>query len=1715
MNSSTGSSTPDVGSWIWLSFREEGRTTRREWAAHVTAHEKTRSSLSSADRPSFSVEYRNGSTESINATPYWRYIDGDTDPGADHPDYEDSRYQEAQRNLTDPEYQRRRRSGQMNWAAQWLAARAVDGCGAGSNFPVTIRGLTHRGEGTDREAFLSGRGPLDKAINERISASSNMSWTDQEQRDNNEEYPVMLHWYFFKYWQLLSLRRSLLNSRIVYLLKIVRIAASSTKAAAEERMRVFASPPLVSTATEAEVAELKQVHGKWAMYVAESKNEMPVLYNTIQKSIKEIAHQLGLLSRAAFKQAMVIRSVLPPPDGDRQAALDAAREEYATNPAFGPVSAFLAATAAPKELSPLYHKRLYNRMPSLLDLVANIGDATTPGVRSAMFLASEDASRLLRPEQERLASDFGLLFTKEKTEELADEKANATGSGGGELPLDPTKRPILFYSQFDNLEFYGSDRGAYRIWETTTGYRRYVYFEDLPVGVQEELRRRGPAAQSEVPPEHTGIESGADFQPTEEDDKKMRHVQLAMLAKFDRVASYEEACAYDPEQARREWEEERMEADEQGRGSPGDRRHLELTAGVKQYDVEHEDGAAKATVKARGSGSNGGALASAWNKRGQVIRPTMPLHENFAELTTQRKLVSDAVQGAPPGAAVAIGSDGGMGFPSLRALLESRKLFLRAADRGFDATGEGGGDTIDLTGDDDDDDDDDDDETLSDDELEHAAADCPEDEGSDDEQRRVSPEAKAAAAEQREARRNAKKKKPTTRDYHNAARVRFVIALWHTVQFAVEIVLKAFESEVTAFAAQWRHSLGRIKFLVTNGNLKRAMSELLSIAAGIAIFFLGLYRRHGEPKDGATYGDAEAWIESWCRTRPAASRLWHLREFTCMAIAMHACIRGRCWMHTRALHAALLALACVVGGDKYRLIIMAFLLDERSMSDEEMMAVIEAMFVNCGAMFDANDEFLELMQKWGRFHLRDYHNLQCLHRSEVVFPRMHEKSPGADVGTQPADPSLRGFGSTHVLRMEIVATVASACGRMFPSEGGVVYPLEVTMRGAYVASEVATEGSGAAAEEEADITGLPLSSAAQDLTQHGRAVVLIDAEESVLSEGGDFGRLGRLVSSSATRQKASESAVARAGARTDEAIAQAFGRGTSGLMRSLVAAYLAKEGDSSCHSKEEVAVSLTRGKKAKTWPVAIDDHGCIKATQRAAQKEGAPKTGDLAVKVGAVAVRADGVLQDGAIEKAREELAKAGTELAVTFRRLTDAEKPPPLLGDAKHAALLKAIRRWRKDSDTSATAALVDSEFDFNTNATATRAAEARIATAVEGEAPSFDRNAAARDALPAAFDPTLHTGLRWRAAEVARLDGLGANPLGLGAETTALDAMRALTQYLFEDQPAMACWPRPGSSTSAAARPTAMDGVAGEVLKGRANWAPWKQDRYGGWQGNARAAAAALGGGTQQLGGGRRAVVMAQSGWRKEREMMRALEERRRRAQAGATRTSPSRWDSEAPPPFWRKAFVRSCQKRVEKAEGKAEEEARAKAELLEQKARKKEEAAAEAARKAKEAEERKAAAVKKKAEQAAQKMAAAAKKKAEQAAQKQKKEDEKAAQKAKKAEEKEARKKEEEEAKEAARVAKEEANAARAKAAGARAEATTKKAAADKAKKERAKKAKAEASKAAAAAEDERQKRSKAIVTARSQNGRLRVQHNYSLLGSSGKPQEGGQENWINGT
>ena len=41
-------------------------------------------------------------------------------------------------------------------------------------------------------------------------------------------------------------------------------------------------------------------------------------------------------------------------------------------------------------------------------------------------------------------------------------------------------------------------------------------------------------------------------------------------------------------------------------------------------------------------------------------------------------------------------------------------------------------------------------------------------------------------------------------------------------------------------------------------------------------------------------------------------------------------------------------------------------------------------------------------------------------------------------------------------------------------------------------------------------------------------------------------------------------------------------------------------------------------------PVAIDDHGCIKATQRQ-QAEGAPKTGDLAVKVGAVAVRALGV----------------------------------------------------------------------------------------------------------------------------------------------------------------------------------------------------------------------------------------------------------------------------------------------------------------------------------------------------------------------------------------------------------------------------------------------------------------------------------------------------------
>ena len=165
MEGGDGPSTPDVGSWIWLSFTEAGRSTRREWAAYVTAHEKTRSSLSSADGPSFSVQYRNGTTESLNATPYWRYIDGDADPGVDHPEYEDSRFQQAQRNLTDPEYQRKRQSGQINWAAQWRAARAVGGCGTGSDFPVTMRGLTHRGEGTEREAFLSGRDLLDKAIN--------------------------------------------------------------------------------------------------------------------------------------------------------------------------------------------------------------------------------------------------------------------------------------------------------------------------------------------------------------------------------------------------------------------------------------------------------------------------------------------------------------------------------------------------------------------------------------------------------------------------------------------------------------------------------------------------------------------------------------------------------------------------------------------------------------------------------------------------------------------------------------------------------------------------------------------------------------------------------------------------------------------------------------------------------------------------------------------------------------------------------------------------------------------------------------------------------------------------------------------------------------------------------------------------------------------------------------------------------------------------------------------------------------------------------------------------------------------------------------------------------------------------------------------------------------------------------------------------------------
>ena len=85
--------------------------------------------------------------------------------------------------------------------------------------------------------------------------------------------------------------------------------------------------------------------------------------------------------------------------------------------------------------------------------------------------------------------------------------------------------------------------------------------------------------------------------------------------------------------------------------------------------------------------------------------------------------------------------------------------------------------------------------------------------------------------------------------------------------------------------------------------------------------------------------------------------------------------------------------------------------------------------------------------------------------------------------------------------------------------------------------------------------------------------------------------------------------------------------------------------------------------------------------------------------------------------------------------RLIDAEKHPPLLGDAKHAAF-EGHLALAADSGTSATAALVDS----NSTSTATqrpRGRRGRIAGAVGNEAPSFDRHAAARGARPAPSTP------------------------------------------------------------------------------------------------------------------------------------------------------------------------------------------------------------------------------------------------------------------------------------------------------------------------------------------------------------------------------------------
>lgn len=307
-----------------------------------------------------------------------------------------------------------------------------------------------------------------------------------------------------------------------------------------------------------------------------------------------------------------------------------------------------------------------------------------------------------------------------------------------------------------------------------------------------------------------------------------------------------------------------------------------------------------------------------------------------------------------------------------------------------------------------------------------------------------------------------------------------ILGIWHCMQESIIVNLEGNRDAWAFFARDWRLTEGRLKFLLSCGNVNEALDELFSAVCGMLKWWMQRYRKTNPAEP--SYVGFDQFMDEEAARSPVLAKLKELIEHTLITKCLFDSMRQGMLGNVRLLLEQLAELCAATCKHKYMRLIVDFRVQVATMPLADLAFLFEAMFTDMGSYFAPSDEVTEIIHSIyerlvGRSR-RDRSWVKGVVRVSMTLP--HEE-PGRRLG------SASGVGRAPSGHRECNMWISSATRQRLEGTFG-----EDEVEG----QEVNIDGARSSARAAVGFGG-EIPPLAMDSQQTGRALLRADVQRLV------------------------------------------------------------------------------------------------------------------------------------------------------------------------------------------------------------------------------------------------------------------------------------------------------------------------------------------------------------------------------------------------------------------------------------------------------------------------------------------------------------------------------------------------------------------------------------------------------------------------------------------